>query len=111
MSGSRITDSMKIVGTGSQAGSTSALIMTSIKGQWVKFKAVKGNAGNVYIGITSGVTKIADQTTNATCGFELAAQEETDWLPAPDGDMAGFYRICDNAGDDLTYIMLGSTGI
>ena len=66
------------------------------------FKAVKGNAGNVYIGI-AGVT-VVDGTTDTTSGFELGAGETTGWIPASNLNL--FYRICDNAGDDVVYMVL-----
>ena len=68
----------------------------------IAFKAVGSNAGNVYIG-GSGVT-VVDGTNDATSGWELAAGEETGWLPA--GNLNEFYRICDNAGDDLVFMWL-----
>ena len=67
-----------------------------------KFKAVNSNAGDVYIG-ASTVT-VVDGTTDTTSGYELAAGEETGWLPVNNLNL--FYRICDNAGDDLTYLVL-----
>lgn len=90
------------VKTGELAGSATALQMPSITCRMVKFKAVIGNAGNVYIG-ASGVTKV-DGTTDTTTGWELDAGEETDWIPVD--NLNRFYRICDNAGDDLVYIAL-----
>jgi len=91
-----------IVRTGELAGSATAVQMPDIDCQMVKFKAVIGNAGNVYIG-GSGVT-VVDGTTDTTSGLELDAGEETPWLNVPNLNI--FYRICDNAGDDLTYIAL-----
>jgi len=90
------------VACGELQGSATALQMPSVACKLVKFKARNDNAGNVYIG-TSGVTK-PDGTTDTTTGFELDAGEETGWLPASNLNI--FYRICDNAGDDLTYIVL-----
>ncbi len=87
---------------GELQGSATALQMPDVDCSLVKFKARNDNAGNVYIG-TSGVTK-PDGTTDTTTGFELDAGEETGWLPASNLNI--FYRICDNAGDDLTYIAL-----
>ncbi len=104
--GSRITQTLETRATGEIQGSATALAMPDVKGKWVKFKALQDNGGNVYIGVTSGVTKV-DGTTDATSGFELDSSEETDWLPIPGGSLKNFYRICTNAGDDLTYIVLG----
>lgn len=91
------------VQTGEVAGSATAAQMPDIPCRMVCFKAVLSNAGNVYIGV-SGATKV-DGTTDATTGFELDAGEYTPWIPITNLNM--LYRICDNAGDDLTYIALG----
>jgi hypothetical protein len=89
------------ISSGELAGATSATQMPAIPAQWVKFKAAYDNAGRVYIG-ASGVT-VKDGTTDTTTGLELSAGEETGWLPA-DGNLNTYYRICDNTGDDLTYL-------
>ena len=91
------------VQSGELQGSATALQMPDIDCRMVKFKAVSSNAGDVYIG-GSGVT-VVDGTTDTTSGFELGAGEESPWLLAYNLNI--FYRICDNAGDDLTYIALG----
>ena len=100
----RITSDLAVVATGEIAGSATAAQMPSIDCKFGKFKAVSSNAGRVYIGVTSGVT-VVNGTTDTTTGFELNPGDETDWLPC--GSLDVFYRICDNAGDDLTYIGLG----
>ena len=105
MGGARITDAVQIIETGEIAGNASATVLPTLRCKWVKFKAQADNAGKVYIGITSGVTKAAG-TEDRTTGWGLSAGEETDWLPAKGGDMAGFYRICDNSGDDLFYVAM-----
>ena len=87
---------------GELQGSAAALQMPNVACKMVKFKARSDNAGNVYVG-GAGVTK-PDGTTDTTTGFELDASEETGWLTAD--NLNRFYRICDNAGDDLTYIAL-----
>lgn len=88
--------------SGELAGSASATQMPSVACKLAKFKAAYDNAGRVYIG-GSGVTK-KDGTTDTTTGIELSAGEETGWLPVSNINV--FYRICDNAGDDLTYLTL-----
>lgn len=88
--------------SGELAGSASATQMPSIACSLVVFKAVASNAGNVYVGV-SGVTK-PDGTTDTTTGYELQPGESTPWLPV--SNLNVFYRICDNAGDDLTYLAL-----
>ena len=89
--------------SGELQGSTTALQMPDIDCSMVKFKAVSGNNGFVYIG-GSGVTK-PNGTTDATTGFELDAGEETEWLYID--NLSRCYRICTGAGDDLTYLALG----
>jgi len=90
------------VATGELAGSTSAAQMPSVTCKLVKFKAAYDNAGRVYIG-GAGVT-VANGTTDTTTGLQLQAGEETGWLPV--ANLNVFYRICDAAGDDLTYLAL-----
>lgn len=90
------------VACGELAGNAAATQMPSVACKLIKFKAEIDNAGNVYIG-GSTVTK-ADGTTDTTTGLQLAAGEETPWMPVTNANI--FYRICDNAGDDLTYIAL-----
>lgn len=86
--------------SGELAGSATAAQMPDVPCRWVVFKAVIGNAGNVYIG-GAGVTAV-DGSTDTTTGFELDAGQETPKLEVD--NLNRFYRICDNAGDDLTYI-------
>ncbi len=94
---------VRIVGCGELAGSAVAAQMPSVTCRMVKFKAATTNAGNVYVGL-SGVTK-ADGTTDTTTGLELAPGEDSGWLPCT--NVNEFYRIADNAGDDLTYLAAG----
>ena len=91
---------MTLAGTGEIAGSATAAVCPTLACRRVKFKAAYDNAGYVYLG-GSGVTK-KDGTTDTTTGWVLGAGEETDWLPA--ANLNEFYRICDNAGDDIVYI-------
>ena len=86
--------------TGELAGTTAATQVTDLNTELINFKAVSSNAGNVYIG-GAGVTKV-DGTTDATTGFELGASEETGFIPVTNANI--LYYICDNIGDDLTYI-------
>lgn len=86
--------------SGELAGSTTAVQMPNRECSMVKFKAQNDNAGNVYIGV-SGVT-LPDGTTDTTTGFMLDAGQESGWLPCD--NLNDFFRICDNAGDDLTYL-------
>jgi len=88
--------------SGELAGSATALQLPDIPCKMVKFKAVIGNAGNVYLG-GAGVT-VVDGTTDTTSGYELDAGESTDWIPVT--NLNKLYRICDNASDDLVYMVL-----
>lgn len=90
------------IATGELAGSTSAAQLPDVPCQMVCFHARDDNAGNVYIG-GPGVTK-PDGTTDATTGYHLDAGEQTPWISL--GNLNQLYRICDNAGDDLTYISI-----
>ena len=98
----QITTDLQVGGTGELAGSATALVMPTIRCKMVNFKAVRTNSGEVYVG-KAGVT-VPEGTTDTTSGWELSAREETGFLPC--GNMNEFYRICDNAGDDLVYIYL-----
>jgi hypothetical protein len=91
------------VATGELAGSATAVQMPSVACKLVRFKAHADNAGNVYIGNSTSVT-VVDGTTDVTSGLELDAGDDTGWIPVDNLDL--FWRICDNAGDDLTYIAL-----
>ena len=88
--------------TGEVSGSATAKQLPILPGSLVVIKAVASNTGNVYVG-AAGVTKV-DGTTDATTGIELAAGETTGWLRCR--DLSQFYIICDNAGDDITYMIL-----
>lgn len=92
--------SINFVGQGELAGATSATQMPDRKCKGVMFKALGSNAGNVYIG-GAGVT-VAGGTTDTTSGWELDAGDSTPYLPC--NNLNEWYRICDNAGDDLCYL-------
>ena len=87
---------------GEKAGSASASQFASVAAKWVKVKAQYDNAGRVYIG-GSAVT-VKDGTTDTTTGYELSPGEETPWLPL--SNLNALYLICNNAGDDVTYMVL-----
>jgi len=91
------------VTTGEVSGSATAKQLPSISCRLVWFTAVGSNAGNVYLG-GAGVTKV-DGTTDVTTGIELDAGVMIGPIPATNLDL--FYIICDNAGDDLTYLAVG----
>ena len=96
------TERFTEVKSGELAGSASAAQLPNIACKLAKLKARGDNAGSVYLG-GAGVTK-PDGTTDVTTGIELAAGDETGWLPID--NLNRLYRICDNAGDDLTYMVL-----
>ena len=88
--------------SGELQGSASALRLPDIPCSMVCFKALADNAGGVYLG-GSGVT-VHDGTTDTTTGFVLEAGDVSPWMPVR--NLNQLYRICDNAGDDLTYMAL-----
>ena len=88
--------------SGELQGNTGATQLPNVACFMVRFKASSSNAGNVYIG-GSGVTKV-DGTTDTTTGLRLEPGDETGWIPVPGRSLNAFYRICDNAGDALTYL-------
>lgn len=93
--------SYTVIVTGEVAGSASASQLPNIACHLVRIKACTSNAGSVYLGATGSVTK-ADGTTDTTTGFELVAGDDTGWMPV--ANLNQFWRICDNAGDDITYM-------
>jgi hypothetical protein len=84
---------------GELQGSATALQLPNIPCSMVYIRAVGSNSGNVYIG-GAGVT-VPDGTTDVTTGIELDAGQ---CLPFFVNNLNVLYCICDNAGDDLTYI-------
>jgi hypothetical protein len=86
--------------TGELQGSATALQLPNVPCSRVRIKARSDNAGSVYIG-AAGVT-LPNGTTDTTTGFELDAGDDTGWMPCDNLNI--FYRICDNVGDDLTYL-------
>ena len=90
------------VKTGELAGSATALQLPDIPCQMVMFVATNSNAGDVYLGV-SGVTAAAG-TTTTTAGWEMKPSAQTPWIPI--ANLSLLFLICDNAGDDLTYMAL-----
>jgi hypothetical protein len=93
------------VKTGERQGSATTTIvqLPDVPGSMIWIKAVASNAGNVYIG-TSVVT-IVDGTTDVTSGYQLAPGDSIGPLPLSNLNL--LYMTCDNAGDDITYLVLG----
>jgi hypothetical protein len=90
--------------TGELQGSATAIQCPDVPWcRMVIFKALTSNVGDVYMG-GPDVT-IPDGTTDATSGLELSPGDFSPWIPVNNLNM--MWRICDNAGDDLTYLALG----
>ncbi|MHA2118164.1 MAG: hypothetical protein ACW98J_04520 [Candidatus Thorarchaeota archaeon] len=88
---------------GELAGSVGATQGPDIPCSWVKFKAHDDNAGTVFLG---GVNvTVADGATDTTSGWPLESGEESPWFRVD--NVNRIYRICDNAGDDCSYVLLG----
>jgi hypothetical protein len=89
--------------SGEIAGAVSATRMPDIPidGALV-IQAAKSNVGNVYIG-GAGVTK-PDGSTDTTTGIELEPGEMIQFMPVDNLNV--YYYICDNAGDDILYLIL-----
>jgi len=91
------------VASGALAGSVSALQLPDIPCRAVFFTALASNVGKAYLG-GPGVTIPSDSTTDTTSGIELQAGDMTPFIPI--SNLNKLYRICDNAGDDLTYFLV-----
>lgn len=87
--------------SGERQGSVTAVQLPDIEGQVFLISALNANAGDVYLG-GSGVT-VPDGTTDTTSGLEL---EPGDTVVLPMHNLNLLYIICDNAGDDITYLSL-----
>ena len=90
------------VKSGELAGSATALQLPDIPCRAVFFTAIASNAGKVYLG-GAGVT-VPNGTTDTTSGIELQAGDMTPFIPI--SNLNKLYRICENAGDDLTYFLV-----
>lgn len=90
--------------SGEVAGAVSATQMPDVNlgDGALCIQAAKSNVGNVYIG-GAGVTKpngVTDQTT----GIELEPGVLLQFMPV--SNLNVYYFICDNAGDDILYMIL-----
>jgi len=99
---SELRHPMTSFATGEVSGSATAKVLPTIPGSMIWIKAVSSNAGDVYLG-TSTVT-VVNGTTDITSGWELAAGEQIGPLPLANLNL--LYIICDNAGDDIVYIVM-----
>ena len=93
--------------TGELAGSATAIQCPDVKCKLVKFIASLDNVGKVWIG-GPGVT-VGNGVTDKTSGFPIDAGYETPWIPVDNVDYV--WRICDNAGDDCFYMVVGGGGV
>ena len=99
----RITDTMGPIAHGERAGSATAVQLATRVGKYVFLTAASNNAGSVYVGLSNAVTVKAG-TTTTTAGIELAAGDSLGLVLK--GNLNEIWIICDNAGDDLTYLVL-----
>ena len=88
--------------SGERQGSATAVQLPDIPCRAVAISAVASNAGSVFLGGAS--VSVPDGTTDTTSGLELEAGDMTQFIPVDNLDV--FYIICDNAGDDITYLAL-----
>jgi len=90
------------VASGELAGATVATQLPNIPCRLVQIIAAYDNAGRVYLG--GSTVTVKDGTTDVTSGRELSAGQETPGIPLD--NLNRLWRICDNAGDDVTYLVL-----
>ena len=86
--------------SGERQGSATAVQLPDVPCEMAWISAIKSNAGNVYLG-AAGVT-IPDGTTDVTSGLQLEAGETVG--PLLISNLNILYIICDNAGDDVSYL-------
>lgn len=91
------------VKSGEISGSASAKQLPDIPCKMVKFIGQSDNTGGVYLGGSSSVT-VPDGTQDATSGLHIDTSVDSGWIPVD--NLNRFWIICDNAGDDLTYLAL-----
>lgn len=94
--------SLSRVATGEIQGGTTAFQLPDVPATLVRFKALAGNSGNIYLG-GADIT-VSDGVTDTTSGFELAPGDDSGWWPI--SNLNVLYGICSNNGDDLTYLVL-----
>lgn len=89
--------------SGELAGVITATQGPDVGCQFVKFFAKDDNVGYVWIG-GPGVT-VGDEATDETTGVPFAAGAESPWIPVM--NVKETYRICDNIGDAVYYMVIG----
>ena len=90
------------VTSGERAGSATAVALPSVEARLIWISAVSSNAGDVYIG--GAAVTVPQGTTDTTAGYELNPGDKIGPLPLSNLNL--LYIICDNAGDDITYLVL-----
>lgn len=93
----------KSVKTGELEGSTIAKQLPDVATGKFKLKARSENDGSVYVGFSRNVTK-PNTKGDSTTGYELDAGDETEWIQLD--NLNKLWIICDNAGDEMTYLAL-----
>lgn len=86
--------------TGEVAGSLAAEPLPDVPCKMANIKALASNSAAVYIGL-DGVT-VPDGSDSVTAGWPLSPGDETGWLPL--ANLSQLSRICEDAGDSLSYI-------
>jgi hypothetical protein len=99
---SELRKPLNFSGCGERQGSATAVQLPTISGAMFLITALASNAGNVYLG-GAGVT-VPNGTTDVTSGLELTPGRI---VTLSASNLNEFYIICDNAGDDITYLALG----
>lgn len=88
--------------TGEHGGETSAHQLPDINASMVWLEASSDNAGSVFVGPSTVVKHTGDDSLVA--GWELAPGKSLG--PLPLDNLNRLYIICDNAGDDLLYLIM-----
>lgn len=96
-----IMEGRKLWAHGERAGSATAVQLANVPAVYIWIKASADNAGYVYLGTSAAVTVKAG-TTTTTAGIQIAPGEMIG--PLHIDNLNRFYIICDNAGDDITYL-------
>ena len=92
------------VAHGEIAGSATAKQLPSIAVPGtVLLKALQGNSGNVYLGLSNAVTVPAG-SQDVTSGYAL---DDGDEIELSVENLNELWIIGDNAGDDLSYMIFG----
>ena len=100
----RVGEDLCVVAVGERSGSATAIALPNVPGRFATIRAKFDNAGNVWVGRSSAVT-VGDGTTDTTSGYPLDAGEAIT-LPIKD-NLNEIYIICDNASDDVHYLVEG----